>query len=276
MEKRIWSELVPDGRAFHISRNLKARRQPIAYHGHDFAELCWVESGKGIHHVNGTSYEMSQGDLVLIRPFDCHGFDPLEGDVLNLVNVGFTKATWRRLGECYCPEGGLWFWTEADLPELIHLDASQKGELENEFDQLSRSPRDLLSIDGFCLNLIRLLRRTDGVGEGALLPEWLDRAMREFALSGSGKRLEDFFRLTSRSPEHVARVMRQYCEKTPSEWVNEVRIRHAANLLEASRLPIIEIAFECGFQNQSYFHRLFLKAFEQTPFQYRKRHQRLL
>jgi hypothetical protein len=46
MTKR-WHELVADGYAFHLSVGLDEQRMPIPYHGHDFAEVLWVEEGRG-------------------------------------------------------------------------------------------------------------------------------------------------------------------------------------------------------------------------------------
>lgn len=53
--------------------------------------------------------------------------------------------------------------------------------------------------------------------------------------------------------------------------INTYRVSMAQNLLVASGKSISEIAFECGFKNQSSFNRIFLKHSGITPGEYRKK-----
>jgi len=52
--------------------------------------------------------------------------------------------------------------------------------------------------------------------------------------------------------------------------INSYRIGMAQNLLLSSQMTVSEIAFECGFKNQSSFNRIFLEATKQTPTEFRK------
>lgn len=47
-----WSQIRHAG-AFHAARTALSRTRPLAYHGHDFAEMFWVDAGRGIHRING-------------------------------------------------------------------------------------------------------------------------------------------------------------------------------------------------------------------------------
>lgn len=53
------------------------------------------------------------------------------------------------------------------------------------------------------------------------------------------------------------RYFKRKTKKKFSEFVNETRIMHARKLLAESDKTIIEIAFECGYENTSYFNRQF-------------------
>lgn len=54
------------------------------------------------------------------------------------------------------------------------------------------------------------------------------------------------------------------------EYLNAVRIDSACALLRDTDLSLAEIAQQCGFEDQSYFTRVFKKAMRRSPLQYRK------
>lgn len=55
------------------------------------------------------------------------------------------------------------------------------------------------------------------------------------------------------------------------EYVIQFRLRKAAELLQHSTLPVLEIAAQSGFNNLSNFNRQFKKYYQLTPSQYRKK-----
>jgi AraC-like DNA-binding protein len=57
--------------------------------------------------------------------------------------------------------------------------------------------------------------------------------------------------------------------KTFSDYVNEIRIGNACNLLSNTDKTIAQIAIVSGFENQTYFNRVFLKKKNCTPKQFR-------
>ncbi len=57
---------------------------------------------------------------------------------------------------------------------------------------------------------------------------------------------------------------------TINDYLTEVRIEHAKSLLAHTDRPIQEIAETCGFANQNYFAKVFLKINQTTPTAYRR------
>ncbi len=53
-------------------------------------------------------------------------------------------------------------------------------------------------------------------------------------------------------------------------YLNEYRLTMAQRLLLSSESSVLAIAEECGFDNLSYFNRIFKKRYAQTPREYRK------
>jgi transcriptional regulator GlxA family with amidase domain len=57
---------------------------------------------------------------------------------------------------------------------------------------------------------------------------------------------------------------------TPAHFVAEVRIQEAARLLVATRLPVRQIAVECGFADGAHFSKVFRRFLHQSPAAYRR------
>ena len=71
--------------------------------------------------------------------------------------------------------------------------------------------------------------------------------------------------------QYFCRFFRKMTGKTPITYLNDYRIGHAAEALIKSDARIVEICYENGFENVSYFIRKFKEAKGMTPKEYRKR-----
>ena len=72
------------------------------------------------------------------------------------------------------------------------------------------------------------------------------------------------------TPQHLCRLFKKYLNKTPTEYLNSVRIEHAKYLLRTTTLPIIEIGERVGYSTSHYFSSTFSKFEGKTPSEYRK------
>lgn len=75
----------------------------------------------------------------------------------------------------------------------------------------------------------------------------------------------------SMSESYFCRFFKRSMHMTPVEYIQRYRIRMAAHALTGSDSHIIEIAYNCGFDNLSYFNQLFKKYMNCTPTAYRCR-----
>lgn len=73
------------------------------------------------------------------------------------------------------------------------------------------------------------------------------------------------------SEYHLMRCFKQCAGMTCIEYINHCRITLASKLLCSTDLPITTIALEVGFNNISYFNKLFKRTFGITPKQYRSK-----
>ena len=69
----------------------------------------------------------------------------------------------------------------------------------------------------------------------------------------------------------LSRTIKRLAGKTYTELVQAKRMRQAAYLLQTSRLSVGDIALAVGYENISYFHRLFQKTYGMSPRKYRIR-----
>lgn len=74
----------------------------------------------------------------------------------------------------------------------------------------------------------------------------------------------------SKTLEYISREMRKKINKTPCEFMNELRLEYAAKQLVETNKQIISISLDSGYNSLSYFNRIFKKEFGMTPNQYRR------
>lgn len=68
---------------------------------------------------------------------------------------------------------------------------------------------------------------------------------------------------------YVTKIFKQYMGKTVIEYINEIRIENAKELLLNTKESVATISEKCGFSNLTYFHRAFKKNVGTTPNAYR-------
>ncbi|WP_205500096.1 helix-turn-helix domain-containing protein [Rufibacter psychrotolerans] len=68
------------------------------------------------------------------------------------------------------------------------------------------------------------------------------------------------------------RFLKQRTGKTFVENLHAIRLGHAARLLVHTTRPIAEIASACGFNQPSYFNRIFRRIHACTPQEFRQRY----
>jgi len=83
-------------------------------------------------------------------------------------------------------------------------------------------------------------------------------------------RTRDLSELIPMSEGQFCRFFKSMTRKTPVDYINSYRVRQAADLLQQSDRKISDIAFEVGFDNVSYFIKVFRKAMKCSPSEFRK------
>lgn len=242
----------------------------------DFAEILYVVSGRGRHRLDGREAELREGDLVFVRQSDRHAFAAQREPALAFINIAFPAGMWHSfltlsgldplLDRLRGPE-----------PPTIHLARPDRERARSAFDRALRRFGDRPT----AFDLVRFWTETlpllgyDGTTE-ATAPPWLGRmctAMQREENLRAG--LPRMLALAAVSHGYLARCMQEHFGMTPTEFLTDRRIRHAATLLRATPVPIADIAQRCGFSSQSYFSRRFRHVEGMSPREFRERARRV-
>lgn len=75
------------------------------------------------------------------------------------------------------------------------------------------------------------------------------------------------------NPSYLSMLFKQELNMTFSEYLSKIRVNKAKHLLIKTNLSMVDISFQSGFEDQSYFTKVFKKLEKCTPKEYRKVHQ---
>ncbi|MBI4025947.1 MAG: AraC family transcriptional regulator [Verrucomicrobia bacterium] len=261
--------------AFHL--RVHRARGVLAFPPHihrGFCEFTFGLRGYIVHTLNGREHRCGPRDILFVRENDRH---ELAGRNVVILNLEF-HCRWLKAAEDFWNVPGLLTpLQESEQPPAVRVPPRPWAAIRRELDWLARHPAGLeahLRFGRFLMGLLhdRFLPGLLQIPAG--LPDWLREALRWLESPWRPDLdVADFVRQCGRTPEHVARACRRYLGLTPSQHLNRLRLKRAADLLVFTDCGLVEIAHETGFPNLSYFHRLFRQAFGTTPHAYR--HARL-
>ncbi|HEU4610262.1 MAG TPA: response regulator, partial [Chitinophagaceae bacterium] len=83
----------------------------------------------------------------------------------------------------------------------------------------------------------------------------------------------DLEKFTAMSKMQLYRKLKTLTSMSPGEFIRNLRLQKAAQLLKQTNLTVSEIFYQTGFNNQSYFFREFRKQFGQSPGEYREQYR---
>jgi len=269
------ARLIGSGQAFHVGRSTIGPEGLAKSHGHDFAEVFWIEGGRGLHVANGRRVPIEAGALVFVRPSDRHGFRGEPGAPLSIMNVAFPAAALRPLGARHPELSGEFFWSRAALPASFRVDDAFLHWLAEEVRDLAASTGSTLCLDRFLLGLFLRLEAWRAPSARPAPPEWLLAALRDFRAPAQFERgTAGLAELAGRSPEHVNRELRRHFGATATAAVNRARMRWAAEQLRFTDRSILEVALDCGCGNLGHFYKLFRAEHGRSPAAWRRRQHR--
>ena len=145
-----------------------------------------------------------------------------------------------------------------------------------EYDNNSQG-RSLMLDSISILIMIQLLREVkNNIAVNSIGNDYMEKSRAQGAIEfirefyNSDIRLEDLCKIANLSPYHFIRVFKGETGKTPHEYLMDVKIERAQELIEANEYTLGEIAGLTGFVRQSHFSAVFKKKIGVSPLVYQK------
>lgn len=112
----------------------------------------------------------------------------------------------------------------------------------------------------------------ENTSERLALAPWQERKAKEILSRSLTTRqyIADVAEQCAMSRSHFSRAFKKTTGMSPQEWLLNLRIRRAKELLSEESLAISLISLECGFSDQSHFSRMFSKLVGITPKRFRQ------
>jgi AraC family cel operon transcriptional repressor len=246
---------------------------------HDFYEIDLVTDGSLQFTMGERILDMPAGSLLWVRPGDVHSKALPEtgahinlafpaGTVNNLFGFLYDKKTYdNMMSRPYCPP--------------VVLSPAECGSLRQKMTSLSLIPPNmktrirtqlrLLLAEMINSYFIETFRKEKKEAEQITPPLWLREALAELEKLSNLSEGTDFLRrYTGKTKEHICRSFRKYLNATPSDYIYSLRLNYVANMLLHSDREILDLAYEAGFENISYFYERFKRAFHVSPRKFRE------
>ena len=70
----------------------------------------------------------------------------------------------------------------------------------------------------------------------------------------------------------VCKIIKKQTGQTFKQLVQNERLKNAVHLLKSTHLPVTDIMLEVGYENMTYFYKIFKNEFQMTPHVYREKY----
>ncbi len=256
-------------------RRVYGETERFSYHDHDYYEIFLTISGTIKHNINGHIQHLEPGCLVFIRPQDRHLYVYQNEKNYEFVNITLDPALIDGLFSYLNPVVETSVFISSELPPSTRLSDHdiqsflKKVDAFNTFQQEEVVTKKL-KIRTFLLDIFSKHFVKHNNNEESEIPVWLEIACEQM------KKTENFtagikrmVALSGKTQEHLARCMQKYFHVTLSEYINDLRLNYAVNLISNTNLKITDICYEAGFGNISTFYSLFLNKYDVSPKKFR-------
>ena len=254
-------------------------------HTHNYIEVIYMCAGSTRHIVDGADVVLQEGELLFLNQKAVQEIYPAgENDIaINFIILPeFFDYSLKMMGEeknqlrdfvIDCLKG------ENELSGYMHFKVADILPVQNLVENLiwsvkNRQPnRRSINQATMGLLFLQLMNHLDcmEMGEGSgrqriaiAVLDYIEEHYRDGGLSELAGQLHyDFYWLS--------KEIKKITGKTYTELLQEKRLNQAAYLLEHTTMSVADIAVAVGYDNISYFHRIFGRRYGMTPRQYRMR-----
>ena len=254
----------------------KHPRYNMPHHWHNETELMYVRKGHFLLSINGKEYTLKEGDLCYIAEGALHGGIPQDCIYECLVFDSNSLLHHMDLVQNYLNdiENGSHFIQPvftAKQPGILKCASRMFAAAQSE-----KRGWELLALAGlydFYGTVIQQNYREDSSADANTSQRVRQiKTALEYIEQNYNKpiTLETLAHISGLSAKYFCRYFRNILNRTPIDYLNYYRMERASLLLEEGKLSVTDVAYACGYNDSSYFVRIFKKYKGTTPNQYAK------
>ena len=261
----------------------KAKRQDIRYtcdsHYHDSYEIYYLSAGTRRQFVDHQIYDIRAGDLILIPRRAIHKTTAIDQNKHTRYLLSFSEEFAREV----CAELGETLLRQVFCEVKVTVPESCREYVQDLLERISQESMTVkadacsrLMVKSLVCQLFVFIcrcNRKHSAGENA-------DEIPEEKIQKAAKYISDNFRRDLTLGEVAAQVymsqtyfskkFRKVTGLNFREYLTNVRLRAADEMLLETRCPVSRIAEACGFSDANYFGDVFKKHMGVSPVQYRK------
>ncbi len=253
----------------------KYQQHPRSTHSHhDMMEILYIIKGEGICQINGSSYPMKKGDLVIYNSDAVHNEC---GKLPPPPVYGLEIGNFQIDGLPFC------HFLPAGVSPVIPT-GEHSSEISSLFQLIYRqssiqTPESSMICQDLLMALLRMIDQVisgsaasspseDTTSKAASLGRQLQIYVDEHALEDlTIQTVSDHFQI---SPTYTSRVFKKTTGMSLIQYIIQRRMGEAQTLLLITDLPITEVAEKVGYGNLSHFVKMFTQNVGMAPSKYRK------
>ncbi len=273
-------QLMESGRLIDVRKHTRFVHFPA--HTHDYVEMIYMCAGSTRQIINGREVLLQQGELLLLSQQAKQEIFPAKEEdiaVNFLILPAFFDYVLRMTEEdpntlrefvvdCLksdAGDAGYMHFKVADVLPVQNLAENLIWSIKNR--QPNRRGINQITMS---LLFLQLMNHTDkmetDISSSRQLALDVLRYVEEHYRDGELKELAETLHYDI---SWLSREIKRQTGGTFTELLQKKRLNQAAYLLTHTGMSVLEIAMAVGYENVSYFHRLFQKQYEMTPRQYR-------
>lgn len=275
-------KLLESGRLFTIRPNTRFIAFPE--HSHNYVEIIYMCSGSQRHIINGTAeIILKKGEILILNQRVSHRTDAagLEDIAINLIVLPqFFNTAIEMIGTDNKISQFLFSGLAGKGHEIgyMHFNVTESLPVQNLMENLiwsvvNKQP-NRRNINQITMGLLflQLLGLTDCLitDEPATVSDTIVMsALTEIEQNYANAGLNNVAKRCNVSAAYVSSKVKETTGKTFKEHLMEKRLTKAASLLKSTTLPVGDIIVMVGYENTSYFYRIFTEKYGMSPKSYR-------
>ena len=254
----------------------------VPLHWHEELELIVIKKGTGVVSVDFCTKTVTAGDIVLIRPGQLHSIEQSVDLSMEYENILLNPSMLISGKQDLCARQFIMPLMEGHITTDSFLTPEQPCHRDAahciyEIDKLcdSRPEGYQLAVKGWLFQFLYLLisnqKNRDSVSKSKTKSLEKLKTVLKYVEEHYNEpiTIEEMAVLSYYSKSHFMKFFKSHMGMGFIEYLNDYRLTIAARLLNTRDDSILEIASMTGFDNLSYFNRLFKRKFHDTPGHYR-------